>query len=180
MASELPQHRILLSETELRDVIARLACRINMDYQGENVVLLGLLEGCRPFFNALSAQLTFPIEKVLIKVSFYGAQFHPGNTPKLNVSVDALQSQLQGKNILIVDDMLDTGKTLQFVTGWVRHHFSPQKVQTCVMLNRIGCDKRIHADYVGYEFESHDWVIGAGLDPHRELPYVGLMPPPKD
>ncbi len=175
--NHLPEHRVLLSETEINLCVRQIAERINHDYEGKKVVLVGILEGCRPFLNALKSHLTIDFEETLLKVSFYGDSFSPAEHPQLNVDIDSAYKSVANQHILLVDDLLDSGKTMHWLQLWMEHQFSPLSLKTCTLLNRDIPNKHSFADYTGYTFSGEDWVIGFGLDPHRELPYLALIPP---
>lgn len=157
---------ILISEGQLAQQIDALAQRILQDYQNEEPVIVGVLNGSILFIADLIRLLPIPLCIDFIGVSSYRGKTRPGplkTTKKLSLEV-------QGRRVLIVDEILDSGQTLQSL--------SPQDFRTCVLLEKTARRAiQIQADYVGFQIPDC-FVVGYGLDydgRYRNLPFLGVL-----
>lgn len=168
--------RILLSTETLKETVAHLAGRINAAYANtENVMALVILEGAKYFAADLLEQIAFPIEvEHLTASSYLGTQ--SAGTVSIETSGD-LPDKIQGKNILIVDDIYDTGRTLASLLKWIENG-NPQSVKTCVLLEKeISHDEEIVVDFLGMTVPDA-FVVGYGLDfdgQYRKLPFIAEL-----
>ncbi|MBL7214200.1 MAG: hypoxanthine phosphoribosyltransferase [Phycisphaerae bacterium] len=170
--------RILISTEKLKETIAYLASQINAAYATmENVMALVILEGAKYFAEDLLEQLSFPIEIDYLKASSYCGTAS-GCTVAMNVN-DNLHERLKGKNILVIDDIYDTGRTLSTLLKWIKDS-NPQSIKTCVLLEKeVPHDKNITIDFPGMKVPDV-FVIGYGLDfdgQYRELPFIAELAP---
>ncbi len=173
----IPEHRILFDEEAIRGRIEELSREIAADLGRRQPVLLGLMMGGFLFLGdlvrALSRRGVEP--KVdLLSVSHYGMSTEPGGDVRIGRDTSI---NLSGEAVLVVDDILDSGRTLQIVL----EHLGDQRplwLRTCVFLDKASRRKvPIEADYVGFEVPD-EWVIGYGLDFEHEgrgLPYIGAV-----
>src|SRR5947209_2920223 len=149
--------------------------QIEKDFRGREMVVVSLLNGTVMFLADLIRNLSLPLRLDFIGVSSYGAGTESGEL----VFTKELRLDVQGRDVLLVDDILDTGKTLYRVLGKLRA-LKPRRIKTCVLLNKA--PRRIEdvqADYVGFEIPDF-FVVGYGLDfaeRYRNLPFVGVLYP---
>jgi hypoxanthine phosphoribosyltransferase len=152
-----------------------MARRISSDYAGvEELLLVGILRGCFIFLADLSRLLTVPRSVDFIAVSSYGKS--ATSTGAVRLIMD-LRTEIAGKHVLIVDDIVDTGYTLQYLFNTLKPRM-PASLKTCVFLRkpeRFKMDWEI--DYMGFDIPDI-WVVGYGLDyadRYRTLPYIGAV-----
>ena len=167
--------RVLITETQLARRIKIMAREIERDFQGRETVVVALLSGTVMFLGDLIRHLNLPLRLDFMGVSSYGAGTESGEL----VITKELRVDVRGRDVLLVDDILDTGKTLARVVPMLRA-FKPRRIKTCVLLNKAERRvEKIKADYVGFEIPNH-FVIGYGLDyaeRYRNLPFVGVLLP---
>ncbi len=173
MSPEEPD--LLITEEAIRRRVAEMARAISSDYSGvDNLLMVGILRGCFIFLADLSRQLTVPRSIDFIAVSSYGRT--TTSTGAVRLIMD-LRTEIAGKHVLIVDDIVDTGYTLQYLIEALKPRM-PASLKTCVFLRkreRFKMDWEI--DYVGFDIPDL-WVVGYGLDyadRHRTLPYIGSV-----
>ncbi len=173
MASTEPA--VLIPEEKIRSRVAELGRRISEDYAGvEDLVLVGVLRGCFIFLADLARRLTIPRRIDFIALASYGKE---GTLPGAVRLIMDLRTDIAGKHVLIVEDIVDTGNTLQYLLGSLRTR-GPASLKTCALLrkpDRLRTDVRI--DYLGFDIPDA-WVVGYGLDygdRNRALPYIGVV-----
>jgi hypoxanthine phosphoribosyltransferase len=166
---------VLFTEEVVRRRVEEMARRISSDYADvEDLLLVGILRGCFIFLADLSRLLTVPRSVDFIAVSSYGRT--TTSTGAVRLIMD-LRTEISGKHVLIVDDIVDTGTTLQYLIHALKPR-GPASLKTCVFLRkreRFKMDCEI--DYLGCDIPDV-WVVGYGLDyadQHRTLPYVGSV-----
>jgi len=167
--------RVLITQPQLARRIKTMAQEIENDFQGRETVVVALLSGTVMFLADLIRHLNLPLRLDFMGVSSYGAGTESGEL----VITKELRLDVRGRDVLLVDDILDTGKTLNRVLPMLRK-FKPRRIKTCVLLNKAERRvEKIKADYVGFEIPNH-FVIGYGLDyaeRYRNLPFVGVLHP---
>lgn len=164
-----------ITEERLQARIKELAQEINKDYNGEEIYAVCVLKGAVMFATSLVKYLDMPIKMEFIKLSSYGN----GRTSSGTVNaVDISLPDLNDKNVLILEDMIDTGYTAKFLTDFINNNFHTKSTKFCSMLDKRCCRKvDIHPDYYGIEVENK-FLIGFGLDGegyYRNLPYIGYI-----
>ena len=169
---------VLYSEADLKKVVTELAAAIAADFTGQSVLLLGLLKGCQPFMADLCRQLSFYRLNVAVdylQVSSYVGSASSGKVMIKQLSVD--ESFCWQRNVIVIDDIFDTGLTLQTVMVWLQAKGAAQ-VKSCVLLSKSGCNQtEMVPDYCGVEIPAA-FVVGYGLDyneKYRELPYIKIL-----
>ncbi|MBZ0265449.1 hypoxanthine phosphoribosyltransferase [bacterium] len=175
---ELEAHP-LLSEQQVNDKIVELACEIASSFpEGEPVTVIGLLRGCFIFMADLVRELHR--KGVIIgEVDFLIASSYGGGTSSSgNVKIERdVKHDIAGKHVLLVDDILDTGATLQKVIELFKSR-NPATLKSCVLLEKPArLEVDIKSDFVGFTIPNK-FVVGCGLDydqRYRELPYIGIM-----
>src|SRR5712672_176255 len=167
--------RVLITEDQLAQRIAVMSKDIVQDFTGHEMVVVSLLNGTVMFLADLIRNLSLPLRLDFIGVSSYGAGTESGDL----VFTKELRLDVRGRDVLLVDDILDTGRTLRAVLGKLRA-LKPRRLKTCVLLNKKARRvEKVKADYVGFEIPDH-FVVGYGLDfaeRYRNLPFVGVLFP---
>lgn len=168
--------RVLVSEEEIRRRVRELADTIEDDFAGaDEILLLGVLRGAFIFLADLARHLRIPRRIDFIALSSYenGSEFAGG----VRLIMDSRIS-VTGKHVLIVEDILDSGRTLSYLleTFEARH---PASLRSCVLVRKPGQEAPVQVDYVGFDIPD-EWVVGYGLDfgdHYRALPYIGVVEP---
>ena len=167
---------VLLDETAIAARVAELAGRIMADYTGCEIVLLTALKGAVVFLADLMRSLDMPVCPDFVLASSYGDSPESSGDVQLRL---AGCGDLAGKHVLIVEDIIDTGRTLKALVEVV-HSRGAASVKTCCLLDKPSRRVvEIKPDYVGFEIPDH-FVVGYGLDysqRYRNLPYVGVLRP---
>ena len=167
--------KILISDEELARRVKSLAREIERDFRGRDLVVVSLLNGTVLFLADLIRHLNLPLRLDFIGVSSYGVGTKSGEL----VFTKELRLDVGGRNVLLVDDILDTGKTLSQVIPKLQV-LKPRRIRTCVLLDKpVRRTYDVEADYVGFEIPDY-FVIGYGLDfaeRYRNLPFVGVLHP---
>ena len=165
---------ILISEEELSAAVEKLADKINADYNGEEVLLVIILKGSLVFASDLMKRLTMPLKIDFMQASSYGAATVSNGF--INIKKD-LATDIKGKNVLIVEDIIDSGNTLHMLKELLLGR-SPKSVRICTILDKP--DRRttpVEVEYSGITIPD-EFVVGYGLDfdeNYRNLPYVGIL-----
>jgi hypoxanthine phosphoribosyltransferase len=167
--------RVLISEHQLARRIRVLSRQIQNDFSGREMVIVSLLNGTVMFLADLVRHVALPLRLDFIGVSSYGAGTESGEL----VFTKELRLDVRGRDVLLVDDILDTGRTMTRVLAKLKK-LKPRQIKTCVLLNKAARRvEKIEADYVGFEIPDY-FVVGYGLDfaeRFRNLPFVGVLHP---
>ena len=169
--------RVLVSEQKIDGIVRRIAAEIDDDYKNDEakLVLLGILKGSVVFMGELMKRITLPVEIDFMKVSSYGK--NTKTSGRVNIILDIHRADLSDCNILIVEDIIDSGKTLSYLTEYLKLK-GAKSVRTCTLLDKP--ERRevdFEPDYVGEKIPD-EFVVGYGLDydeKYRNLPYVGVL-----
>ena len=166
---------VLIGEQEIAVRVRELAADIERDFAGKDLLVVALLTGTVPFLADLVRHITLPMRLDFMGVSSYGS----GTTPGELVFTKELRLEARDRDVLLVDDILDTGKTLRAVIDKLTA-LQPRSLKTCVLLEKISRRaEAITANYVGFEVPD-EFVIGYGLDyaeRYRNLPFIGILKP---
>ena len=167
--------RILITEEDIARRVRAMAREIQRDFPKRELVVVSLLNGTVMFLADLIRHLSLPLRLDFIGVSSYGTGTKSGQL----VFTKELRLDVRGRDVLLVDDILDTGKTMVRVLEKLRR-LEPERIKTCVLLNKAARrTEKVEADYVGFEIPDF-FVIGYGLDyaeSYRNLPFVGVLRP---
>jgi hypoxanthine phosphoribosyltransferase len=171
--------RVLVSEEELDKIVTRLADEIQRDYgrPDKNLVLVCILKGSIIFTSDLMKKLTIPVEIDCMRVSSYGAGTVSGGSVKIVLDLD--RPDIRDCDLLIIEDIIDSGNTLSYLTGYLKHK-GARSVKTCTLLDKPSRRTvEFTPDYRGLEIPD-EFVVGYGLDyaeRYRTLPFVGILKP---
>lgn len=168
---------VLISEAAIEQRVDELAEQISTDYADKgDIVLVGVLKGSFIFLADLSRRLSIPRTIEFIAVSSYGSGSKTSGAVRLLMDV---RGNIEGRHVLIVEDIVDTGHTLQYLTGILKSH-RPASIRTCALLHKAeAAEVEVDLDYVGFGI-GNEWVVGYGLDfgeRDRTLPYIGTVTP---
>jgi len=167
--------RVLIPEEGLARRVRMLARAIERDYAGRELVVVSLLNGTVMFLADLMRNLSLPLRLDFIGVSSYGSGTESGEL----VFTKELRLGVRGRDVLLIDDILDTGRTLSRVLQKLRA-LQPRRIRICVLLDKPSRRvEKVRADYVGFEIPDV-FVVGYGLDfaeRYRNLPFVGVLHP---
>ena len=159
---------VLLSEEEIKNTVEKLGAKISEDYNGKRLLIVGTLKGALPF-------ITVPVEIDFMKVSSYGSGTKTSG--QIKVLLDLIRSDLNQCDVLIVEDIIDSGRTLSNLTGYMKER-GAKSVRTCTLLDKPSRrEVDFEADYVGKVIPD-EFVVGFGLDydeKYRNLPVIGIL-----
>ncbi len=166
--------KVLVSKEEIDSICKKLGEKITNDYKDKDLVVVGLLSGCLPFMSDLVRNIDLYIQTDYMKVSSYSGCESKGH---LEIKSD-LNIDVAGKDVLLVDDIIDTGLTLKETVSLFKNVKKAKSVKTCVLLDKPeGRKEQIEADYVGTTVPK-EFVVGYGLDynnNYRNLGFVGVL-----
>lgn len=167
---------ILYSERQLAEMVERIGRQVSRDYEGKNLMLVSVLKGSLIFMADLMRAITVPCSIDFLSVSSYGS----GTTTSGEVRIlKDLDASLEGKDVLVVEDILDSGVTLSFLLGNLSAR-RPASIRLCTLLDKPERRRvNIRPDYVGAQVPDK-FIVGYGLDyaeRYRNLPYIGVLKP---
>ncbi|MBI5692721.1 MAG: hypoxanthine phosphoribosyltransferase [Verrucomicrobia bacterium] len=169
---------VLLTEAQIRRRIKALARDIKAAYGDGEFTIISLINGAVMFTSDLMREIDNPVRLDCIRVSSYGAKTKSIGTPQI---IHSLTLDIANRDVLLIDDILDTGKTLKLVTELIRK-LKPASLRTCVLLDKKARrEVPIEADFVGFDIPNK-FVVGYGLDfaeRYRNLPDIGVLKPEK-
>ena len=164
---------VLISEKRIATRVRKLAAQIQRDYKGRDLVVVSLLSGTVMFLADLIRHLSLPLRLDFIGVTSYGAGTVSGEL----VFTKELRLDVRGRDVLLVDDILDTGRTMAKVLAKLQT-LKPRRIRTCVLLDKPSRRVvEVPVRYRGFEIEDR-FVVGYGLDHaglYRNLPYIGVL-----
>ncbi|MBE7537166.1 MAG: hypoxanthine phosphoribosyltransferase [Opitutaceae bacterium] len=167
---------VLVSEQSIRRRIRKLGAEIGAVYGNEEITVIAIINGAILFTADLLRAVSNPVRLDCLRVSSYRNQTKPLGAPQL---LNSLSLDISNRHVLLIDDILDTGKTLSMVTGLI-HKLSPASVRVCVLLDKkVSRQVPFEADFVGFEIPDR-FVVGYGLDfaeRYRNLPCIGVLKP---
>ncbi len=168
---------VLIPEDQIRARVAELGAQISADYAGRELTLVSVLKGSLPFMADLMRAITIPVAIDLMEVSSYGGT--ATESSGLVRILKDLSSSIDGRDVLIVEDIIDTGLTLNYLIRYLRGK-NPRSLHICTLLDKPA--RRlvdIPIDYLGFTIPDQ-FVIGYGLDygeHYRNLPFIGVLKP---
>ncbi len=166
--------RVMLSEEKVDQRIREIADQINQDYKGKQVHLICVLKGGAFFMVELAKRLTVPVSLDFMSVSSYGGGTESSGIVKI---VKDLDETLEGKDVLVVEDIVDSGRTLSYLLEMLKKR-GPKSLALCTLLDKPSRRViEVKVDYTGFQIPD-EFVIGYGLDydqRYRNLPYIGVV-----
>jgi hypoxanthine phosphoribosyltransferase len=168
--------RVLISEADIAAKVAELARAVDSDYAGREILLVGVLKGAVMFMADLARALRTPVSMEFMAVSSYGSATSSSGVVRILKDLDR---DIEGKHVLIVEDIIDSGLTL----SWLMRNLAsrqPASLEVCALLRKPEAAKvELPVRYAGFDIAS-EFVVGYGLDyaeRYRDLPFVGLLRP---
>lgn len=167
--------RVLLTEEEVNKKISEVAAQINKDYEGKEVHLICILKGGVFFTCELAKRLTIPVSLDFMSVSSYGSDTKSSGVVKI---IKDLDEPLEGKNVIIVEDIIDSGRTLAYLIEVLKQR-NPKNIELCTLLDKPErrVKKQVQVKYTCFTIPD-EFVVGYGLDydqKYRNLPYIGVV-----
>lgn len=164
----------LVTTEEIEKKVAEVGEEISEEYEGKNPLIVGILKGALPFMADLMKEMDILLEYDMMDVSSYGSGFTSSGEVKILKDLD---SSLEGRHVIIVEDIIDTGRTLKYLTEMFRHR-KAASVKIVTLLDKpSGRIVDLKADWACFEVPD-EFVVGYGLDyleNYRNLPYVGVL-----
>ena len=167
--------RVLLTEEEVNKKISEVGAQINNDYEGKEVHLICILKGGVFFTCELAKRLTIPVSLDFMSVSSYGSDTKSSGVVKI---IKDLDEPLEGKNVIIVEDIIDSGRTLAYLIEVLKQR-NPKNIELCTLLDKPErrVKKQVQVKYTCFTIPD-EFVVGYGLDydqKYRNLPYIGVV-----
>ena len=167
---------VLINEEQLKNKVAELGRTISKDYAGKNLLMVSVLKGSVIFMSDLMRAIEIPCRIDFMSVSSYGAGTKTSGVVKI---IKDLDIPLKGFDVLVVEDILDSGVTLNYLVGYLNNR-NPRSIKIVTLFDKPARRKApIKADYFGYEVPD-EFIVGYGLDyaeKYRNLPYIGVLKP---
>jgi hypoxanthine phosphoribosyltransferase len=168
--------RVLISELDIQDMLRSLGSQITRDYEGLDVLLVGVLKGAFVVMADLARSIHLPVEFDFMAVASYGAATKTSGVVRILKDLD---HDIEGRHVVLVEDIVDSGLTLNYVLKNLRGR-RPASLEVCALLQKVGI-QRVPLDirYRGFEIPP-DFVVGYGLDfgeKYRNLPYIATLRP---
>lgn len=166
--------RPIVTQEQMRARIREMGRQISADYAGKDLVLIGVLKGAYAFYADLARAIRIPVRVAFIVVASYGSQAKTSGKVKL---VTELTEEIKGKDVLLVEDIVDSGLTVQHLMKSLAKK-KPRSIKVCTLLSKP--DRRVvdvHVEYVGFKIPNQ-YVVGYGLDyqqKYRNLPYLAVL-----
>ncbi len=167
---------VLVTEEQLQEEIARMGSRLTEEYAGKDLLLVGVLKGAIMFIVDLARAIDLPLTMDFMAVASYGASTRTSGIVRILKDLD---SSIEGKHVLVVEDIVDSGLTLNYTLETLRNR-NPASVRVCALLNKV--ERRqvdVSIDYICFNIPD-EFVVGYGLDfdeIYRNLPFVGVLKP---
>ena len=175
-ALERDIERVLITEEEIQDALRRMGDQITRDYEGRDLLLLGVLKGAFMVMADLSRYIRLPVETDFMAVASYGAATKTSGVVRILKDLD---HDLEGRDVLVVEDIVDSGLTLNYLLKNLRGR-RPASLEICALLKKTGIQRvEIDVRYCGFEIPP-EFVVGYGLDfaeKYRNLPYIATLRP---
>lgn len=167
---------VMYSEEEVNKKILELGRQITEEFRGKEITMICILKGAAAFACELAKRIDLPVELEFMRCSSYGNETESSGVVKIDLDLDR---PIRGKNVLIVEDIIDTGRTMSYLMD-ILHDRGPASLRLCALLDKP--DRRVadvKIDYTGFVIPD-EFVVGYGLDyaqKYRNLPYIGIVRP---
>lgn len=168
--------KVLITEEQIDQRVKEMGRQITEDYQNGKLVMVGILRGAVVFYGDLAKEIQVPMNMDFMAVSSYGSSTKTSGVVRI---IHDLHENVEGKDILIVEDIIDTGLTLHYLIENLKSR-NPNSIRICCLLDKPSRRiSEVRADYVGFAVPD-EFVVGYGLDYdeyYRNLPYIGVLKP---
>ena len=167
---------VMFTEEQITNRIKELGAQISKEYEGKEVTLICILKGASVFACELAKRITVPVQMEFMRVSSYGNETVSSGVVKI---IQDLDEPIRGKNVIVVEDIIDTGRTMHYLLEILQHR-GPETLKLCTLLDKP--DRRVtevKMDYNGFVIPD-EFIVGYGLDyaeRYRNLPYIGVVIP---
>jgi hypoxanthine phosphoribosyltransferase len=159
---------LLITQDDIRQAVIRLASEIRRDYKNKDLLLIGILKGSFVFMADLIRQLDLPVEVDFVKLSSYGAGTKTSGTVRM---VQGLKTQIRGRHVLVVEDVIDTGLTVSFLMDYLRKK-RPASLRLCALVDKPSCHQvPVTIDYLGFAVPDK-FIVGFGIDWNEKYRYL--------
>ena len=166
--------KILFTEEELQDKVKEMGKQISETYKDEKLIVVGILKGASIFMSDLIRAIDTKIKIDFMVVSSYGNATETSGVVRI---LKDLESDIEGYNVLLVEDIIDTGTTLSYLKSYL-YHRNAKSVRICTLLNKPSRrEKAVEIDFQGFEVPD-EFIVGYGIDyaeDYRNLPYIGAL-----
>ncbi len=163
----------LISEDELQQRIRELGAQITKDYENKEIIVLCILKGGVMFMTDLVKHIHVPMKMEFMVVSSYGDEYKSSGVVKILKDLD---EPIEGKNVLIVEDIIDSGRTLKYIKNILKER-NPESIKICTLLDKVEQrETTVDVEYSGFTI-GNEFVIGYGLDYkqyYRNIPYIAV------
>ena len=166
--------KVLIPEVKIQARLAELAQEINYDYRGREIVAICILKGSFIFFSELIRRLEMPMTCEFLGISTYGNKMVSSGEVKVTLDIN---EPLEGKHVIVFDDIADTGLTLSYILNSLRTRKPASLKSCCLMVKPDSLRADIEIDYAGFKI-GREFVVGYGIDyagQYRNLPYIGYI-----
>ena len=168
MCHRKPRLEVLITREEINQAVVRLASEINHDYRGKQFLLIGVLKGAFVFMADLIRQLDLPVEIDFVRLSSYGAAQKSSGKVKV---VQPLKSLIKGRDVLVIEDIVDTGITISFLLDYLRRK-KPASLKLCALTDKPSRRQvPVFINYLGFTVPDK-FIVGYGLDFDEKLRYL--------
>ena len=162
------QPKPLITQEKINQAVAKLAAEIRRDYRGKQPLLIGILKGCFVFMADLVRELELPVEVDFVKLSSYGAGTRTSGKVKV---VHGLKSEIKGRDVLVVEDIVDTGLTVAFLMDYLGKK-KPASLKLCVLVDKPSQHKvPVTIDYLGFTVPDK-FIVGYGIDWNEQFRHL--------
>ena len=164
----LSQPKVLFTEGEIKQAVAKLAAEIRQDYQGKQPLLIGILKGSFVFMADLIRQLNLPVEVDFVKLSSYGTGTETSGKVKV---VQGLKTPIKDRDVLVIEDIVDTGLTISFLLDYLRKK-KPASLRLCALTDKPSRRQvPVTIDYLGFTVPDK-FIVGYGIDWNEKFRYL--------
>ncbi|HLQ71651.1 MAG TPA: hypoxanthine phosphoribosyltransferase [Bacillota bacterium] len=168
--------KVLITEEEIREKCEQLGEELTVEYADKFPLAIGVLKGAMPFMSDILRKIQTHLEMDFMDVSSYGGKMHSSGEVKI---VKDLNTKVEGRHILIIEDIIDSGSTLRYLVDLFKYR-KAKSIKIVTLLDKpSGRTAQIKADIIGFEVPN-EFVVGYGLDyeeKYRNLPYIGVLKP---
>ncbi|MGL4799790.1 MAG: hypoxanthine phosphoribosyltransferase [Cellulosilyticaceae bacterium] len=168
--------QVLLSAEQIADKVKELGEQITRDYEGQELLVVGILKGSNVFMSDLVRKIQMPMKMDFMVVSSYGNATESTGVVKI---IKDIEESLEGKHLLIVEDIIDSGLTLKYLKQMLETR-KPASIKLCTLVDKPARRKEtVYVDYIGFELPD-EFIVGYGIDyaeHYRNLPHIAILKP---